>query len=166
MAEKSRTTVRVGQRELSVSNLDKLLYPQTATTKSQVIEYYARIAPAMIPHLTDRCITLKRFPDGVEKDGFFEKRCPKHRPEWLGTAVGPGDRGGDIGHCRMDEPASLVWAANMAAKEALCVQVEALVESTFRRRGSSGPAYPSIVASGRLNATRRGSRTGVGASCE
>jgi bifunctional non-homologous end joining protein LigD len=112
-----RTTVKVGERELSLSNLHKVLYPATGTTKGEVIEYYARIAPVMVPHLTDRCITLKRFPDGVEKDGFFEKRCPKHRPSWVDTAVGPGDRGGDIGYCRMDEPASLVWAANMAALE-------------------------------------------------
>ncbi|MBI4932671.1 MAG: hypothetical protein HY828_02260 [Actinobacteria bacterium] len=112
-----RSTVRVGERELSLSNLHKVLYPATGTTKAEVIEYYARIAPVMLPHLADRCITLKRFPDGVEKEGFFEKRCPKHRPEWVNVAIGPGDRNGNIGYCRMDEPASLVWAANMAALE-------------------------------------------------
>jgi bifunctional non-homologous end joining protein LigD len=107
----------VGDREVSLSNLHKVLYPAAGTTKAEVIEYYARIAPVMLPHLEGRCITLKRFPDGVDHDGFFEKRCPKHRPAWVDTAVGPGDRGGDIGYCRMDEPASLVWAANMAALE-------------------------------------------------
>jgi bifunctional non-homologous end joining protein LigD len=112
-----RSTVRVGERELSVSNLHKVLYPSTGTTKGEVIEYYARIAPVMLAHLAGRCITLKRFPDGVEKDGFFEKRCPKHRPDWIDVAIGPGDRNGDVGYCRMDEPASLVWAANMAALE-------------------------------------------------
>lgn len=112
-----RTVVHVDGRDLSVSNLHKVLYPATGTTKAEVIEYYARIAPVMLPHLAGRCITLKRFPDGVEKEGFFEKRCPKHRPEWVGTAVGPGDRNGDIGYCRLDEPAALVWAANMAALE-------------------------------------------------
>jgi bifunctional non-homologous end joining protein LigD len=112
-----RTTVRVGDRELSVGNLDKVLYPATGTTKAEVIEYYARIAATMVPHLTGRCITLKRFPDGVEKAGFFEKRCPKHRPDWVGTAIGPGDRNGNIGYCRIDESAALVWAANMAALE-------------------------------------------------
>jgi bifunctional non-homologous end joining protein LigD len=111
------TTVRVGDREVSLSNLDKVLYPATGTTKGAVIDYYARVAPTMLPHLVDRCITLKRFPDGVEKDGFFEKRCPKHRPEWLGVAAGPGDRGGSIDYCRLEEPASLVWSANMAALE-------------------------------------------------
>jgi bifunctional non-homologous end joining protein LigD len=111
------TVVRVGDREVSLSNLDKVLYPATGTTKGAVIDYYARIAPTMLPHLVDRCITLKRFPDGVEKDGFFEKRCPKHRPDWLGVAAGPGDRGGSIDYCRLEEPASLVWSANMAALE-------------------------------------------------
>ena len=112
-----RTHVRVGERELSLGNLHKVLYPATGTTKAEVIEYYARIAPVMVPHLTGRCITFKRFPDGVEKEGFFEKRCPKHRPEWVGTAIGPGDRNGNIGYCRIDEAAALVWAANMAALE-------------------------------------------------
>jgi bifunctional non-homologous end joining protein LigD len=107
----------VGDREVSLSNLDKVLYPATGTTKAEVIEYYARIAQTLLPHLADRCITLKRFPDGVEHEGFFEKRCPKHRPAWVSTALGPGDRGGDIGYCRLDEPAALVWSANMAALE-------------------------------------------------
>ena len=117
MSAAHRATVRVGERELSLSNLDKVLYPATGTTKAEVIEYYARVAATMLPHLDGRCITLKRFPDGVEKQGFFEKRCPKHRPAWIDTAVGPGDRNGDIGYCCLDEPAALVWAANMAALE-------------------------------------------------
>ncbi|MDO8390699.1 MAG: non-homologous end-joining DNA ligase [Actinomycetota bacterium] len=112
-----RTVVHIAGRELSVSNLHKVLYPAAGTTKAEIIEYYARIAPVMVPHLTGRCITFKRFPDGVEKDGFFEKRCPKHRPEWVDVAIGPGDRNGNIGYCRIDEAAALVWAANMAALE-------------------------------------------------
>lgn len=112
-----RTVVTVGDREVSLSNLHKVLYPAAGTTKAEVIEYYARIAPVMLPHLADRCITLKRFPDGVDHEGFFEKRCPKHRPAWLDVALGPGDRNGQIGYCRMDEAASLVWAANIAALE-------------------------------------------------
>jgi bifunctional non-homologous end joining protein LigD len=109
--------VRVGDRELNVSNLDKVLYPETGTTKGEVIEYYARIAPTMLAHTSGRCVTLKRFPGGVEHNGFFEKRCPAHRPSWIPTLPGPGDRNGTIGYCRFEEPASLVWAANMAALE-------------------------------------------------
>jgi bifunctional non-homologous end joining protein LigD len=111
------TTVRVGEREVSLSNLDKVLYPDTGTTKGECIQYYAQIAPTMLAHLDGRCITLKRFPNGVGTKGFFEKRCPKHRPEWVATFLGPGDRDGDIGYCAFDEPADLVWAANMAALE-------------------------------------------------
>jgi bifunctional non-homologous end joining protein LigD len=109
--------VVVGGRELTLSNLDKVLYPETGFTKGAVIDYYARIAPALLPHLAGRAITLRRFPDGVTAEGFFEKRCPQHRPPWLPTLPGPGDRGGAIAYCGFDEPAALVWSANLAALE-------------------------------------------------
>ena len=111
------THVQVGERTLSLSNLDKVLYPGDGFTKGQVIDYYARIAPVMLPHLAGRALTFKRFPNGVDKPGFFEKRCPKHRPDWVPVATGPGDRGGPIAYCVVDEPAALVWAANLAALE-------------------------------------------------
>jgi bifunctional non-homologous end joining protein LigD len=109
--------VEIEGRELRISNLDKVLYPETGTTKAEVINYYARIAPVMVPHLEARGITLRRFPDGVEGQSFFEKRCPSHRPEWLGTVVGPGDRRGGIDYCCLDSAPALVWAANMAGLE-------------------------------------------------
>jgi bifunctional non-homologous end joining protein LigD len=112
-----RPKVVVDGRTLRLSNLDKVLYPETGTTKAEVIDYYARIAPVMVPHLEDRGVTLRRFPDGVEGGSFFEKRCPSHRPEWLPTVVGPGDRRGGIDYCCLDSTAALVWAANMAALE-------------------------------------------------
>src|SRR4051812_2180656 len=111
------TRVQVGERTLSLSNLDKVLYPAAGFTKGQVIDYYARVAPVMLGHLAGRALTFKRFPNGVDKAGFFEKRCPQHRPEWLPVATGPGDREGPIGYCVVDEPAALVWTANMAALE-------------------------------------------------
>jgi bifunctional non-homologous end joining protein LigD len=115
------TTVTVGDRELKLTNLDKVLYPASdagpAVTKAEVIDYYARIAPTILPHLAGRCITFLRFPDGADKPGFFEKRCAKHRPDWVQTALGPGDRNGSVAYCRLDEPASLVWSANLAALE-------------------------------------------------
>ena len=113
----SRVTVQVGDRELSVSNLEKVLYPEASFTKAEVIDYYLRIAPVMLTHLGDRGVTLKRFPNGVDTEGFFEKRCPSHRPEWVGTAPGPGDRNGTIVYCVLDTPEALVWAANLAALE-------------------------------------------------
>jgi len=109
--------VEVEGRRLKLSNLDKVLYPETGTTKAEVIDYYARIAPVMVPHLADRGITLRRFPDGVDGGSFFEKRCPTHRPEWLPTRLGPGDRRGGIDYCCLDSTPALVWAANMAGLE-------------------------------------------------
>ncbi len=109
--------VAVGERKLSLSNLDKVMYPEVGFTKAQVIDYYARIAPAMLPHVSERCMTLRRWPDGVEGESFFNKRCPSHRPDWVDVSLGPGDRDGDIGYCRIDEPAALVWTANLAAIE-------------------------------------------------
>jgi len=117
MAGEQRTTVQVDERTLSVSNLDKVLYPATGFTKGQVIDYYARIAPAIIPHLAGRCVTLRRFPNGVDGQTFFEKRCPKHRPEWVTVASGPGDGGDNIDYCVFGERAAVVWAANLAALE-------------------------------------------------
>lgn len=108
--------IDVDGRTLSVSNLDKVLYP-SGFTKAQVIDYMARIAPIAIPHLTGRALTFKRFPDGTDTKGFFEKRCPGHRPPWVDVALGPGDRKGGIEYCRIDETAAMVWAANMAAIE-------------------------------------------------
>jgi bifunctional non-homologous end joining protein LigD len=110
-------TVSIEGRELSVSNLDKVLYPAVGFTKAQVIDYYVRIAPVLLTHLGDRGITMRRFPNGVDAGSFFEKRCPKHRPEWVQTAEGPGDSGGAIGYCRLADVASLAWAANLAALE-------------------------------------------------
>jgi bifunctional non-homologous end joining protein LigD len=118
MASKAkRVSVDVEGRSLSLSNLDKVLYPEVGFTKAQVIDYYVRIAPAMLPHISDRGLTLRRFPDGVDGQSFFEKRCAGHRPSWLQTAAGPGDRGGVISYCRLTEPAALAWTANMAALE-------------------------------------------------
>jgi bifunctional non-homologous end joining protein LigD len=112
-----KVEVAVDGRTLSVSNLDKVLYPEAGFTKAEVIDYYLRIAPVLLAHLGDRGITMRRFPEGVDGGSFFEKRCPSHRPAWVQTADGPGDRNGTIGYCRLAEPAALVWAANLAALE-------------------------------------------------
>jgi bifunctional non-homologous end joining protein LigD len=113
----NRTQVRIGDRELTLSNLDKVLYPEVGFTKAEVIDYYARVAPVLLTHCRGRCVTFRRFPDGVEGESFFEKRCPSHRPDWVPTALGPGDRNGDVRYCLLEEPAAVVWAANLAALE-------------------------------------------------
>jgi bifunctional non-homologous end joining protein LigD len=81
-----RLEVDIGGRVLSLSNLGKVMYPEAGFTKAQVIDYYTRIAPAVLPHLRDRPLTLKRYPDGVEAQHFYEKNAPSHRPEWVRTA--------------------------------------------------------------------------------
>ena len=109
--------VTIDGRQLKLSNLDKVLYPESGFTKGEVIDYYARIAPTLLTHLGDRGITMRRFPNGVDDQSFFEKRCPKHRPEWVGVCAGPGDHGGAIDYCRLADVPSVVWAANLAALE-------------------------------------------------
>ena len=76
----------MADRELALSNLDKVLYPEAGFTKAQVIDYYSRIGAVLLPHLRDRPLTLKRYPDGVESQSFYEKNCPSHRPDWVQTA--------------------------------------------------------------------------------
>jgi bifunctional non-homologous end joining protein LigD len=114
-ARAAATRVEVGGRQLRLSNLEKVLYPAGDFTKGQVVDYYARVAPALLPHLRGRPLTMVRLPDGVEGERFFEKRCPGHRPEWLRTV--PLDAGSDIDACAIDDLPGLVWVANLAALE-------------------------------------------------
>jgi bifunctional non-homologous end joining protein LigD len=110
--------VEVDGRELSITNLDKVMYPSTGFTKGEVIDYYARIAPTIIPHLRGRPLTLKRYPEGAEAGHFFEKRCPKHRPEWVATASIWSEReDGEIEFCVCNDKPTLVWMAQLAALE-------------------------------------------------
>jgi bifunctional non-homologous end joining protein LigD len=112
MAAPKRIQVDVGGHTLSLSNLDKVLYPAVGFTKGQVIDYYTRIAPYVLPHLRDRALTLKRYPNGVESSFFYEKQCPKHRPAWVRT-----QRAADIDFCVCDDLPTLVWLANLADLE-------------------------------------------------
>lgn len=104
--------IDVEGRTLVLSNLDKVLWPATGFTKGEMIDYYARIAPVLLPHLRGRALTLRRYPNGVDASSFFEKNCPRHRPDWLPTVVM-----GDVSYCCVEEPAALVWLANLAAIE-------------------------------------------------
>src|SRR5947209_16596179 len=105
-------------KKLALSNLDKVLYPEPGFTKGQVIDYYIRIAPVLLPHLKNRPITLKRYPDGVAGFFFYEKQCPSHRPRWIKTTKVPANRAeGHIDYCVIDDLPALVWAANLADLE-------------------------------------------------
>ncbi len=111
------STVDIDGRHLKLSNLDKVLYPNTGTTKADVIDYYARIAPVMVPHLRGRPITLVRYPNGVDDKHFFEKNCPSHKPDWLPTIAMDVSNKTKVNFCLLEEPAALVWTANLAALE-------------------------------------------------
>jgi bifunctional non-homologous end joining protein LigD len=113
-----RLEVVVDGRTLSLSNLDKLFYPETGFTKGHVIEYYTRVAPVLLPHLRGRNLTLKRYPDGVTGPYFYEKQCPAHRPPWVATAdVVAHSDGRAITYCLCEDLATLVWLANLADLE-------------------------------------------------
>lgn len=112
-----KTILKVGSREVAVSNLDKVFYPATGFTKGDVIHYYAQIAPVLLPHLKGRPVSLKRYPDGVEGEFFYEKQCPSHAPDWIKTAKVKKSDGGVIDYCLLNDLPSLVWAANIANLE-------------------------------------------------
>ncbi|MDX6603141.1 MAG: bifunctional non-ous end joining protein LigD, partial [Solirubrobacterales bacterium] len=110
-----RKPVRIDGRELKLSNLDKVLYPEVGFTKGEMIEWYAQIAEVLLPHLRGRPLTLKRYPDGVEGKHFYEKRCPKHRPQWLPTARVWSERHREeIDYCLVEDLPALVWSSNLA----------------------------------------------------
>jgi bifunctional non-homologous end joining protein LigD len=112
------TIVDVEGRKLKLSNLDKVLYPAAGFTKSQVIDYYVHIAPALIPHLAGRPLTMKRYPEGVDHEYFFEKNAPMHRPEWVKTApVWSESNKRTINFILANDLATLVWIANLASLE-------------------------------------------------
>ena len=117
-ATESKVTVAVEDRQLTLSNLDKVLYPQVRFTKAEVIDYYSRIAPVLLPHLKGRPLTLKRYPNGVDAPFFFEKQAPSHRPRWIKTVPVYSDSNGrDIDYVVIDGLAALVWVANLADLE-------------------------------------------------
>ena len=112
----SRVTVEVEGKQLSLSNLDKVMYPAVGFTKGHVIDYYTRVAPALLPHLRDRPLTLKRYPNGVDGGHFYEKQCPSHRPDWVRSE--PVELSSKTIHfCVCDDVPTLVWLANLADLE-------------------------------------------------
>ncbi|MBZ5655666.1 MAG: non-homologous end-joining DNA ligase [Acidobacteriia bacterium] len=112
------TIVDVAGRKLSLTNLEKILYPAAGFTKGQVIDYYVRIAPVLVPHLAGRPLTMKRYPGGVDQEYFFEKNAPKHRPGWVKTTpIWSGSNRRTIHYILVNDLATLVWIANLASIE-------------------------------------------------
>jgi len=112
------TIVEIQDKRLTLSNLEKVLYPAAKFTKGQVIDYYARIAPVLVPHLAGRPLTLKRYPNGVDSEFFFEKNATKHRPDWVKTApIWSEGNNRDVNYILANDLATLVWVANLAGIE-------------------------------------------------
>ncbi len=112
------SAVDIQGKHLKLSNLEKVLYPAAGFTKKDVIDYYVRIAPALLPHLHGRALTRKRYPDGVDAEPFFEKNAPMHKPDWVKTApIWSSHNRRTVHYILADDLATLVWLANLAALE-------------------------------------------------
>ncbi|MGC2694164.1 MAG: non-homologous end-joining DNA ligase [Candidatus Angelobacter sp.] len=115
---RQESVIEVEGRQIKLSNLEKVLYPKAGFTKGQVIDYYVRIAPVLLPHLAERPLTLKRYPNGVEGMHFYEKNCPTYRPPWMKTAkVWSEGNNRFMDYCVAADLPTLVWLANLADLE-------------------------------------------------
>ncbi len=120
--EVQKARAEVGGRVLTLTNLDKVLYPDVGFVKAQVLDYYARIAPVLLPHIESRPVSFKRYPNGVHGEGFFAKNAPRGTPEWVRTVElptpGSSRKGREtINYVVIDDLPTLIWAANLAAIE-------------------------------------------------
>jgi bifunctional non-homologous end joining protein LigD len=109
--------ITVNGKKLSLSNLEKDLYPSHGFSKAQILKYYSRVAPFMLPHLKGRALTLKRYPEGTDQEFFFEKHCPSHRPDWVETANVPYGQDQQLTYCLINNLESLIWVENLASIE-------------------------------------------------
>jgi bifunctional non-homologous end joining protein LigD len=116
-----KVAVQVDGRTLTLTNLGKVLYPDSGFTKAEVLDYYQRVAPALLPHIAGRPLTLKRYPEGVDGQAFFQKHVTEHRPDWIRTATvsseGSRSRGTTVTYLVVDDLPALIWAANLAGLE-------------------------------------------------
>src|SRR5450756_2040419 len=118
VAKETAVEVEIEGRTLKLTNLEKVLYPEVGFTKAQVIDYYTRMAAVILPHTRDHPLTLKRYPNGVDGEFFYEKNCPKHRPPWVETAtVWSGGNNRDMYYCLCQDVPTLVWLGNLATLE-------------------------------------------------
>ena len=121
MSPEEKVAVTVDGRTLTLTNLAKVLYPDDGFTKAEVLDYYQRIAPVLLPHIADRPVTLKRYPEGVDGEAFFQKHVTEHRPDWIRTATvssaSSRARGTMVTYLVVDDLPTLIWAANLAGLE-------------------------------------------------
>ena len=121
MSPEEKVAVTVDGRTLTLTNLAKVLYPDDGFTKAEVLDYYQRVAPALLPHISGRPVTLKRYPEGVDGEAFFQKHVTEHRPGWIRTATvssaSSRARGTMVTYLVVDDLPALIWAANLAGLE-------------------------------------------------
>ena len=121
MSPETKVAVQVDGRTLTLTNLGKVLYPETGFTKAEVLDYYRRVAPVLLPHIAGRPLTLKRYPEGVGGEAFFQKHVTAHRPDWIRTARVNSEssraRGTTVTYLVVDDLPALIWAANLAGLE-------------------------------------------------
>ena len=121
MSPEAKVAVQVDGRTLTLTNLGKVLYPETGFTKAEVLDYYRRVAPVLLPHIAGRPLTLKRYPEGVGGEAFFQKHVTAHRPDWIRTARVTSEssraRGTTVTYLVVDDLPALIWAANLAGLE-------------------------------------------------
>lgn len=116
MSESTSELVVEGKR-LNLSNLNKVFYPQINFTKHDIIDYYIKIAPYLLPHLKNRALTMKRFPEGVHQFFFYERRCPSYRPPWVNTVQVHSKTQGSLSYCTINNLPTLIWLVNLADLE-------------------------------------------------
>jgi len=121
VSPETKVAVQVDGRTLTLTNLGKVLYPETGFTKAEVLDYYQRVAPVLLPHIADRPVTLKRYPEGVDGEAFFQKHVTAHRPDWIRTARVDSEssraRGTSVTYLMIQDLPALIWAANLAGLE-------------------------------------------------
>jgi len=117
----NRIVVDIAGKRLSLSNLEKDLYPAYGFTKARILEYYRAIAPFLLPHLKDRAVTFKRYPEGVGAGSFFEKRCPSHRPSWVRTAGVAHGSGATVHYCLVNDLETLPWSTTELLRLSCCL---------------------------------------------
>jgi bifunctional non-homologous end joining protein LigD len=118
MAAGASGQLDVAGRRLTIRHLDRVVFPRTGTTKGELLDYYVRVGPVMLPHLRERLLHMHRYPDGVEGPRFWQKACPEHRPDWVPVApVWSEDKQANIDYCVINELAGLLWAVNLGSIE-------------------------------------------------
>lgn len=142
----SRRVIGTGGRSLSLTNLEKDLYPSYGFTKAQIIDYYRRIARFILPHMKDRALTFKRYPEGADREFFFEKRCPSHRPDWVQTAEVQRDDKKKMTVCLVNNLETLIWSQNLASLELhLPLHRTGLPETPDAMVFDLDPGYPADI---------------------